>query len=273
MAGLRDIQVRQQQYQAKVSSGGGTDQLWLKNGDLAFVHFLSTGDDNDPYIEVYLAHEIPATEQGGYPMRRYCPVESGHDPGYDCEYCKGSETYKLKERMIMWFWVYDILHVQLRNPEEQLPIVEYQGRNYYRREVNRPLMWEDSAWRESPLDEIIFMGAQFGNLRNKQMILSRKGDGFQTRYKFYPNYESEPFNASLLTENPQPVIEYLHSTIQEVPATTRPEPGAVETYGQSAPAPAPSSDPAPAEPIVSQHPLFKQVSGKGKNEDSAKNMF
>lgn len=221
MSGLRSIQEKHAQWQAARPNNGRS--LFLRTDDIVFAHFIGTGNDPDPYMEVYLGHEIPATEQGGYAQVRYCPVLSEHDLSYECEHC--GTALKIKERMQMWFYVTDILHATLKDGET-LPAVAYAGRNYFRREMNRPMTWDSSAWRESPLDEIIWIHGQLGNLQSKQMVLRATGDGLKRRYRITAVDGSAPFNEAVLNDHAgvvRPIREILLEGIVQIGTQSRPE--------------------------------------------------
>lgn len=248
MAGINQIQ--NERAQRPVNSGP-SNNLFLKNGDIAFLHFIGTGNDDDPYIEVFLAHELPPRGEQQWPTPTYCPVLSQHDESYPCPNCGGG--YKTKERMRMWFYVYTILHKTLREGE-QLQAVNFGGQTYYKRDVNRPLVWDNSAWRESILDEVIFQYSTLGNLRNTQFTLRATGEGKDRRYKLTPVSNTGQFDDNLLNDfrnDVKPIRELLLAEIKPVEVVHRPESGVVEEFNPVAAAPtfapagsAPQTDPA-----------------------------
>lgn len=200
MAGIRQLQERQERWRSEKPEGGaGGFNLYPKGGDIVRAHLLSSGEDNDPWFEVYYAHEIPARTQGGYASYVYCPVEShvegeddGHDPDYPCPYCE-LDGYKLKKRMIMGWYVWDILHEKLAEGQKW-PTVTHMGRNYYQQEVNAGRIWETSAWKDSCLDDLIFLGAQMGDMRTLLMNLLATGEGLSRRYKVHSVPNTDPLD-------------------------------------------------------------------------------
>lgn len=225
---------RQQQAQAASSS-----DLWFRENDMVVCHFLCTGQEGDPYFETYVAHEKPAVGEGKWPTQIYCPVESGHDGNYDCKGCR--DGLKTKDRMIMWFWVYDILHATAK-PGENLPQIMYMNRPYFRREVNSPRLWDTSAWRESPLDDILMLGAQLGNLQAMRMNLMTTGSKLTKRFKIYAEPNTGPIDPTALAlakETIRPVVDILRERLVEVavvqnPATVpqngQPQPSVITPY-------------------------------------------
>jgi hypothetical protein len=243
MAGLRQIQEQQEKWNAEGKGGGGEfNAIYPKKDDLVFYHFMSTGEDNDPYFEVYFAHELPPAKEGAFSTLKYCPVESGHDENYPCKYCAAG--IKTKKRMAMWLHVSDHLHAA---PVQglQLETIQYNGRNYFLQRINEPRIWETSAWRESCLTDIIFQGASMGNLHNAQFQLITTGDGRDRRYKVVALFNSPPFDrATYEADKPKctPVIPWLMESIKEMPMATGDAPVYQrETAGAPAAAPAPSS--------------------------------
>lgn len=268
MAGLRQIQEQQEKWNAEGKGGGGEfNAIYPKKDDLVFYHFMSTGEDNDPYFEVYFAHELPPAKEGAFSTLKYCPVESGHDENYPCKYCAAG--IKTKKRMAMWLHVSDHLHAA---PVQglQLETIQYNGRNYFLRRINEPRIWETSAWRESCLTDIIFQGASMGNLHNAQFQLITTGDGRDRRYKVVALFNSPPFDrATYEADKPKctPVIPWLMESIKEMPMATGDAPVYQrETAGAPAAAPAPAAaayQPAPqaqsyAPPAAPTQPTMMQ---------------
>jgi len=215
----RKIEERRSQ---QATQGSGTD-FWLRKDDLAIVHFICTGGEGDPYFDTYVAHEYPASGQGKYSTLKYCPVESGHDENYPCEGCR--EGIKTKDRMIMWFHVYNILHANLKGTES-FPQVSWSNKVYFNREVNAPKVWDTSAWRESAIDDILMLGAQLGSLHKTRINLVCSGEGLSKRFKLYMEPGSEPFDPETYEADKQlirPVVEVLRDQLVTVPTVQNPQ--------------------------------------------------
>jgi len=242
MSSLDDARKKIEERRSQQKTGGGVD-LWIRENDLVIAHFLCTGGENDPYFDTYVSHEYPAKVQGGYNTLKYCPVESGHDENYDCQGCK--DGAKTKDRMAMWFWVYDILHANLK-AGESFPAVTWNNKSYFRREVNGPKCWDTSAWRESPLDDIIMLGAQLGNLQKTRINLLRTGSGMQTRFKLYMEPGSPALDDAIRDQGLamiRPVYEVLREQLTGV--ATQANPAAQEMPSNVLPY-TPATGPAPA---------------------------
>lgn len=256
MSGINQIRQRQQEWEQKrPANGGGGDNLYLKNGDIVFAHFLSSGEDDDPFMEVYYAHEIPPQAAGGFGTFKYCPVESGHDDNYACAYC-AQDGFKLKKRMMIYFHVQRILHISVKDGV-QLPTMDYMGRTYYVRDMNRALLWETSAWNESPLNDILFLAMSMTgpdgrtSLRQQQIILVATGDNLVRRYKIYPYQGTAPLPDELVAKAKQtvkPVIQLLRESLA-TPAT-QPNPVASVQTPTAPPVPIPPTAPPIPQPVA-----------------------
>lgn len=264
MAGLKEIQAQQERWNAEGKGTGTGDfyQLFTKRDDIVFHHFMSTGEDGDPYFEVYFAHEVPAAKEGAYATFKYCPVESGHDLNYACKYCDAG--IKTKKRMAMWLYVGDWLHAA--PGQNQFQPISYNGRQYFLETVNEPKLWETSAWRESCLTDIIFQGASMGNLHNARFQLLTVNDGRDRRYKMVAQFGSPAFDHGLYAEAKQkckPIIQWLRESIAEV-ATAGPtdapvyQPAPATQHTASAPQQEYQSPPAATQPTMMRQPAPAQ---------------
>lgn len=244
MAGIKDLRERQQQIEAERPQGGG-QWLYLREGDLVFFHFLSSGEDDDPYMEVFESHELPAQKEGGFGTLKFCPKSLVATSDLPCPLC--DQDIKKKDRMMLWFWVTEILRTQLKQGE-QLETVFYSGRNYFKQPVNGLRIWDASAWRESPLADIIFLGEQLGNLRASQMNLVSTGSGMDRRYKIHVVPNSGALPEEILVQIKQdilakPIVEVLREQLLGTETVRRPEPvsvtssapGTVKAYTPGAP--------------------------------------
>lgn len=221
MAGIREMRQRQAQWAQERPEGQGQN-YFPRNGDIVFFHFISTGEDGDPFFEIFYSHEIPAQGQGQWPTLKFCPRATGLDDNYDCPHCV--TDIKTKKRMMMWLHVYEILHTTLRQGET-LPTVTYMGRNYFRREVNDVRVWDTSAWRESPVDDILNLAEQIGNLHTYVFTLHVTGEQLDRRFKVYIQQGSKPFDGTLYNAAKakcQPILDMLMDQIKPVSTEQRP---------------------------------------------------
>lgn len=196
MAGIAEIRNQMARWteEGKVSTGGGGDRLFLGAGDVVYFYFLSSGADGDPYFEQYMAHEYPSPTPGGRRTLRVCPVLSDFDDNYDCPGCRAD--IKAKPQMAMWMHVGDILR-RTKREQDQFPVVSFKGQSFFHQKVDGPLLWDTSAWRDSPLNDIMFLYDGYGDLRAAQMELQTTGDGLSRRYKIYATPNSAPLDSGV----------------------------------------------------------------------------
>lgn len=230
MAGIEEIVNKQQQWQAR-QPVINPHNLFMKQGDLMFGWFIATGEPNDPYFEVFSVHEQASQNPKEFAKQYLCPIDSAFDMNFPCSFCKDGQ--RTKRRMAMWFYVVAILHAnppqprqnQNNQPAEQLPQVQYNNRIYWQRVINGPKFWNTSAWKDSPLDDIIFMGQQQGNLRANQIQLACLGEGIERRYKLWTMQGAGPIDPGILQKcisEIKPVRTLLMETMLPVQVASNP---------------------------------------------------
>lgn len=183
VSSLREMNERRNQYLSEKSSSYedfGKNLRFLKD-DLIVFQFVANGDEGDKFIKVYRSHIIPIQGRD-YPDHRYCPQQSG-EPDIECPLCAQGHT-DIKERMSMWFYVYNILH-QTMPKDKQYPVAPYEGRNWFNEEVNDFKIWHASAWRDSPWADIIKNAEIYKGLHNFTANLVVVGEKLTRRFKFY----------------------------------------------------------------------------------------
>lgn len=221
MAGINDAF---QTQQARIASGGGFgNNLYLRDGDVALVWFIGSGDAGDPYFEQYEAHELPAVG-GKRGDLRYCPRLSniqngGACPGTPCPL----DSMKTKLRMRMWFWVEVIMRAQLPadGNSQNLQPTAFNGRQYWQENVGKPMIWDTSAWRDSCLTDIRNLFQQTGDLRRAMLMLETTGTNLTKRYKPFPWMQ----NGQLVGIPPQ-YLEKAYQTCEPIAASLVKEIGA-----------------------------------------------
>ncbi len=225
MPTIQEILNRAQGY--KEPKGGD----WLnelrftkEGGDIVYAHFLDDPGNSGQFFEVFQAHAEKNLR--GYEDTTYCPVQTGHDPAYPCAKCTAG--IKVKKRMLIWFYIYDILKLNAKAPEPGQPPMEttvWNGRTYYVEHVNAFKYWEASAWKDSCLTDINFMLSQYGDLRARMVNISASGMMTDRRYKIFPLHESTPTPAEIQTKAQvecKPVIDMLREQLTVVPVVANP---------------------------------------------------
>lgn len=194
---LQDMNERMAQWMAEKPTFDSGAELRLEKDDLVLFQFVSSGEDGDQFIKVYRSHILEAISKAGkrYNTHRYCPVQSGDDMA--CPLCDQG-VKDIKERMSIWMYVTNILHAKLPQ-DKQFPYVAYEGKNYYQEEVNGWKVWHTSAWRDSPWQMIVKLGAMYKGLHNFAAQLIAVGDGLNRRFSVYAIPQTEGITAEQYT--------------------------------------------------------------------------
>lgn len=253
MPSLDEIMQARAERQAAQPQGGGIN-LFMRDDDIVIAHSLYSGADNDPYLEYYIAHDMPPTTQGGYRSTVYCPVQSGHNENYSCRMCK--DDVKTKDRFAIWLYVYKILHKTIKAGEGLPKETWIDGREYFVRQLDTPKFWDTSAWRESPLDDIHMLAKQLGDLRKTRILLITSGTGMGKRYKFSAEMGTAAIDSAIYAAavaEIKPVRQMLIESITSVPTvqanvTAAPPPNVtmMPPPNVTATAPLPTAPPADA---------------------------
>src|ERR1700682_2155055 len=171
-------------------------------------------------MEYYVGHAYDAIgKKGGrYTQVVYCPVQSGHDENYDCAGCKADD--KVKDRFAIWVYVEKILYSSLVGDEKYPPEIWVDGNRYFTQTVGKAQLWDTSAWKDSPLEDINMLAKQLGDLRKTRVTIKTVNTGIDKRYKFYPEMGSPAIPDELYRQcvaQIRPVQQVLMESIAKVP--------------------------------------------------------
>ena len=244
MGSIQEMQDRQAKWDREKPEGTGGNELYARNGDIVYGYVLWAGEAQDPFLELYWAHEMPSPQPGGFPKYFCCPVQNEFEPNARCQYC--IDGLKLKRRMTMWWYVDQILHSFLKQGE-QYPLVQFQGRPYYQQIVQDFRLWNASAWRESPWHDIEILVGQIGSLRNMAVQMTVAGEGKDKRHKIHvvPNTPAlDDILVKAAFEKCRPVMDILSQQWEQVPTEQR-----------VLPPEATLTSPTPAAPVTFVAPL------------------
>lgn len=230
MNSLEEMTARRDQWLAeKPQMGGDSTVVKLGPGDIAYGHFVSTGDDGQSFLKIYRSHQFPSigSKGGRFNAYRYCPRTSSDPDITECPNCDMGHT-QIKERMSFWFYIYYVLRAtmpQIRDGQQQLNQVQQDGKIYWHEEINGYRIWEDSAWRDSPLGMILQLKGAYKGLHNFVFQLTASGTGTQRRYAIFALPNSQALTPELYEgakEACEPVIERLRKEITQ-PAQQNPQ--------------------------------------------------
>jgi len=236
MSAVERLRQLREQYarEGKIGGAGGNSrQLFFRPEDRAFVHFIWDGrDESSDNFRFYLAHQYEPAGDRKFGFTRPCLKDVFG--ASDCPGC--AAELRLKPRMAIRFYVHGILHTTLREGEAaQLPLKTVHNATGYWREINDIRIWDTSAWRDSPFDDILNIAEQT-DLTSLTFQLYASGVEKARRYKVIPIFNSAPLDLEWLAGKEAPtVIEFLRSLAEPDGADVAPAPAPVPT-------PAPESE-------------------------------
>lgn len=213
MAGISKIKQASELYNDRAK--GPSNFLKVRKDDVVLFYFVGDGSDSDQWFELYLAHAVPGVN-GALGDNVYCPVQSEHDLNYRCGLC--AQNIKLKKRMMFWMYIDSILHKTVK-ADDDFPKIKFQGEVFYREVVNESRIWDTSAWRESPLDEILHQYGEFGSHQANQKALWVTGDARDRRYRVRAITDSAPLSTEISTKvqaDCEPIINILKARNERI---------------------------------------------------------
>lgn len=254
----RLLQLREQYKQeGKLGSPSGFDErvIRFRPEDRLFSYMLWDGlQEQGKTFRWYLAHPYPATGAQKFGEDKPCLTEilgaNAKCPGCDA-------GLKTKPRFVMWVYAYICLHQQLKEGElGKYPVQQYGGASGYMETINQPRIWDTSAWKDSPFDDIIAQAAQLvsqGKTLHSLMFMTlASGAGKDRRYKAIPVIGSEGLTREQvdeMTRGLEPVDDWLVKRVTPLSAATA---AGATTF---VPAPGGGYVAAPAVPTAAPPPL------------------
>lgn len=156
---------------AKSASGGM--ELWLKDGDNAFVALIASGEPNDARLDDFYVHGEPSTGDSGKRMWRtfFC----NQTVGERCDKCEADN--KPGHQFGIWCYVYYVLHAKRDNPswEEK---TSASGETKYKENVNDFRVFARGfGMRQYLWDQLVDIFNEEGNLTKKIVRIRRTGSG------------------------------------------------------------------------------------------------
>lgn len=128
--GIANISQTHEEYRKTVGSGGNwIPELRLGDGDVAFVVFLATDEDDDRIDDAFI-HELDV-RPGNYNVE-YCV-------GEDCQYCE--DKVARKHYFGVWAFVQDVYYKSKPRRKEDLQQVDIKGVLYYHEPARAIWFW------------------------------------------------------------------------------------------------------------------------------------
>ena len=80
--------INQRRSEDKANRNNGTNELWLRDGDIAYVSIVPSGDDGDERLDDFYVHTIQSTGDSGQRIftTKYCEKLS-QDSELSCQSC------------------------------------------------------------------------------------------------------------------------------------------------------------------------------------------
>lgn len=166
---------------------GNYPTLNLKDGDIALFHYLADGGEDDPLCDAAKFHSVDAISnktQKAYSKEVFCSrsYDEPDSPPSDCESCAGANgigAQKVSMKMGIWVWCYCILH-KINKDNMPWPQVPFQGKTYYREDVEAPVVWKRGPGKDGVnIHQISMVKSMQGTLNKSDFTLVRTGASMQ----------------------------------------------------------------------------------------------
>ena len=177
MAGIKGIATRREQE--KSSQGSGLE-LWLKDGDLAYVAVIATGDDEDKKLDDVYTHTVQFMGDSG--NRQFSTMICGETFGEECEFAGcGEKGKRSSHQFAVWTYVYYITHdTNPSNNTEWEQTTNRAGKNIFKETVEdfrifrRGFGQKDYLW-----EQLVGIYNEVGALNKNIVRIGRKGAGMK----------------------------------------------------------------------------------------------
>ena len=170
MSGIKEIAGRREQEKStQVQSGM---ELWLKDGDQAFVAFAATGEEDDHKLDDVYIHTLRSVGDSG--ADNFSTVICGKTFEEACELCKKDRP---SHQFAIWSYVYYILHSKNEGDNEEWEEVETKTHQKVYKETigDFRLFRRGFGQRDYLWEMLVGIYGDAGNLNTKITRISRKG--------------------------------------------------------------------------------------------------
>lgn len=180
MAGLGDINKREQERQANRAANQDRKEVWLRDGDQVFLRSVATGADGDAMLEeLYLfAYQ---TDSGTWQSALVDPETSKPMSG------NVPEGKSPSHKFAFWAYISEIIHSEQRRDEWEEVKSASGGRTAYKETVDDfrimtlPFGRNNQYW-----NMLVDQFEDWGGLHNGVLRIKRSGAGLDTTYTVSP---------------------------------------------------------------------------------------
>lgn len=186
---------RQRQEERSFSGTTWVPELYLRDGDRAFVRFLSRADDSDDRFGTARVHSVKKQSKKGkiYSQDVFCTRE---DEGR-CTLCdsEDQETKRTSDRLAVWVWIYKIWHTH-QNPklgeddeEAWKQIRTKSGATFFEESIEAVQLFKKGYGNKGYIfDYFLTHFDRYGTMNDRTYEISRKGSSFNdTSYSIVPS--------------------------------------------------------------------------------------
>lgn len=208
--GIAGIQSKYENEKANQQSSGSME-LWLKDGDIAYVAIVPTGDEKDHRLGDFYVHTdmVTTTQDTGEKKTTWTDYLCMKTLDKACERCVGKNWPSHK--FAFWVHTLHILHSKQAN-EEWEPIKSQTGVTKYKEEINKTMLYKSGFGKGGYLwNQVVDLYGDIGKLNTNIVRIARRGEKLETSYTL------------AATQNPVKLPKDVEEQIAELP-------GVVEYY-------------------------------------------
>mgnify|MGYP001559837288 CR=1 FL=1 len=179
--GITEIQTKYENEKANQQSSGNME-LWLKDGDIAYVAIIPSGEENDHRLGDFWIHSDvqTITQDTGEKKTTWTDYLCMKTLDKACERCVGKNWPGHK----FAFWVHAlyILHAKQAN-EEWEPIKSQTGVTKYKEEINKTMLYKSGFGKGGYLwNQVVDLYGEIGKLNTNVVRIGRRGEKLDTSY-------------------------------------------------------------------------------------------
>lgn len=179
--GIAGIQSKYESEKANQQSSGNME-LWLKDGDIAYVAVVPTGDEKDHRLGDFYVHTdmVVTTQDTGEKKTTWTDYLCMKTLDKACERCVGKNWPSHK--FAFWVHTLHILHAKQGN-EEWEPVKSQTGVTKYKEEINKTMLYKSGFGKGGYLwNQVVDLYGDVGKLNTNVVRIARRGEKLETSY-------------------------------------------------------------------------------------------